>query len=412
MKKNLYICLLGLLALLSAPSSWAQGSKIGKLLVDEIISFSEKTGVDVMKAIDLEEQLTLRAWKVSKKNVADVNEKFKKGLGPNAKTFNALEHSGNIKIGESLMLDNGLHGRDLYPRAPKELIDPTGYAIAKEELEIRKRLLTDEARMQKIRNLLEKPGFLERISWSELVPPGEEINFLVSQITPQTQYLIIGEEMSNPKTGDSLESVEDAAIDLVEQINLKLGKHREIFVFSGFLPVGFFQIPGQGIIPEFEDEHMAELCAANEIPIIGLERFNTEGTFWQTIEGLRLRNQKWLETIRNYRDFYPDALFIIHAPQHHVSYDEPYSLGKLLSKENVLVTEIGSDVSRLANDLTVTEKKAFALPSTERKRLQDDAIIDMDPYPVLDYETVRVLRIKDPAASRLFGFDARITVKP
>lgn len=58
---------------------------------------------------------------------------------------------------------------------------------------------------------------------------------------------------------------------------------------------------------------------------------------WKSLSGLYLRNQAWLRVIRQYRQKYPDALFIIHAGAWHTGYIMPFSLAQSFAPQETFV---------------------------------------------------------------------------
>lgn len=81
------------------------------------------------------------------------------------------------------------------------------------------------------------------------------------------------------------------------------------------------------------------------IPIIGLEadfvggsikddnlettcEFLSQDSVWESLEGMRIRNQHWLEVYNRIRAEHPDAIIIIHTGSAHASYLMPFSISR------------------------------------------------------------------------------------
>ena len=104
---------------------------------------------------------------------------------------------------------------------------------------------------------------------------------------------------------------------------------QRIILFSESYPEGFrfdFMDESTALLDRLEDP-ILRTAGDLEIPVIGLEpQFVTSHPVGADvkIEGIRLRHERWLKTIRDYRERYPDALFIVQAGRGHISYYEPY----------------------------------------------------------------------------------------
>ena len=147
---------------------------------------------------------------------------------------------------------------------------------------------------------------------------------------------------------------------------------------------------GGGLEPGFVFHNHSNLLLTDEV-----ERETLWPDFrrrvWSSWEGVRLRNQAWLKTIRTFREKYPDALFIVYAGVGHVLYSETYSLGNALAGAKTLVVNL------------------YPPQSVVRLSLEELG----EPYDLFDVATDeqfihdRLVQFADPALSRLFGADVR-----
>ena len=237
------------------------------------------------------------------------------------------------------------------------------------------------------------------------VAPTREMTWLARQVTPETQYLLLG-EIHAPEIGNALP-------DLLRELR-RTQKDRPIFLFTEFLPerqewghldVGTLYFPNQ--------EFIWNTAYVQRIPVIGLEphfiyqtqlqlmerdpfhqgRTMPGNNIWQSLAGVRMRNQHWMPILQEYRAQYPDALFIVYAGNAHVSYSEPYSIANRLSKQNTLVALLypEQDVWRVSGKTSVLTSKFDAW--TNGKFVKDN-----------------IVQFDLPVFSRIVGFDIRIRI--
>ena len=169
--------------------------------------------------------------------------------------------------------------------------------------------------------------------------PSDQVQWLVQQIAPQTTQLFLGEEHGYPE-------IRQFVAQLVGQLRTKQPT-RPIILLTEFLPENFSwthhantaHLP-EGLHPYFA---IWDQLLENQVPVIGLEHplalddscnvryLNDKGiltkqTVWASLEGVRLRNERWQKTLQQYRANFPDALFIIYAGADHVMYNRPFTL--------------------------------------------------------------------------------------
>ena len=125
-------------------------------------------------------------------------------------------------------------------------------------------------------------------------------------------------------------------------------------------------------------------------------------SIWATLEGVRLRNERWINTLSSYRTKYPDALFIVYTGADHALYNRPFSLATHFPQEQTFVTALYPDKG---TDF-ISDGKWWHVPSmTEKSYLGPLEQIHKQadfPQPVLKWST--------PQLSQIAGFDVRIKI--
>lgn len=148
-------------------------------------------------------------------------------------------------------------------------------------------------------------------------------------------------------------------------ILLKKNPGREVFVLMEFY--------SKGHVLKFSEEHellensvwpqeryypLLKALEDRNIPVIGLEPDFVSGTLenealetdctlycsnapnttiWETLEGIRIRNQHWLEVYNKIRAEHPDALIIVYAGSGHLSLLAPFSLPREIPGKNFVI---------------------------------------------------------------------------
>ena len=411
MKKIIHVVITGILFLAGAAPLWAQisegvkGAQNAAKAVEKAASgnLSKEVGKAVNRAslaakqAKLAQQLEERALEVHYRGVEKVPSVFVQNYRETLKRY--TQHAFAKEV----------NPYELYPNAPEGLTPETlGYYITiKDDLQVRKSSAAQYEKEEQARALWNSAGFLKKIRLSNAVPEGKEAKWLASQIKPDTQYLLVGVE-HNPNVTKML-------TDFLGEI-VRTGEYagRQIFLFSQSYGEGFRQNPPKDeMVKELLEELVEDPVLFNamvlNIPVIGLEpSFVRSGrNFWvlNRPEGMRLRHERWLQTIRLYRERYPDALFIVYAGAGHISYGKPYSLGDALAGEKTFVTEIGFNGICWESDEDVLRYMGG------RDLDVDEVVEEINDLDNVLREANRVLRIEDPKESRAIGFDARITVE-
>ena len=243
-------------------------------------------------------------------------------------------------------------------------------------------------------------------------PQEQDMAWLATQITERTNYLLIGEI-------HGFREIQSEIRYLLDQL-LQQHPKREIFLFTEFLPGNKIwgktvkHSPPQTISYNVLWHH----ATWNGITVVGLEpQFveqnrwtsmqyqtvsdETKGTLagplqqsvWASLEGLRLRNAQWLVTLKDYRQRYPQALFIIYAGAGHILYSEPYSIGTVLAGPDTFTAAL------VPERMKEEDGKVTSLTTTFDELTRGE---------FLD----RVLQFKDETLTKLAGFDVRIRIAP
>lgn len=234
---------------------------------------------------------------------------------------------------------------DVYPYASflkKENLPD--YFLARHNLEIQKWL---PILQRQEHELSQRADEFYKVQQKITHPASQDMAWLARQVTNEHRYLLIGEEHIIPQ----------ARAHMVELL-AELGQSdRQVILFTEFLLEGQHG-EGSDYLTQYQPVWQAAQQAG--IEVVGLEPefvddiFNTQFVFpaplvprpskpsrdvWTSIEGVRIRNAHWLNILNQYRELYPQALFVIYAGSGHVEYGEPYSLGaKLAGPQTLVVT--------------------------------------------------------------------------
>ena len=236
------------------------------------------------------------------------------------------------------------------------------------------------------------------------------IPWLTEQIPARTTTLFVG-EMHGFK--EIHQSVEMLLISLHEQ-----NPNREIILFTEFLPKDFQWSedvrPYSLALPDYAP--IWQQAARKGIPVIGLEEevsfydfCDVEGidpqgnvkviSQWAHLEGMRIRNESWTDTLTAYRKKYPHALFVVYTGAAHSSYYFPYSLSTALHNERPFVLTLYPDKYFKLNGRGLIGQMVAATHEEPLEALTKHIMFKQ-----------AVLQFKDPELSRLAGFDVRLKI--
>ncbi len=203
--------------------------------------------------------------------------------------------------------------------------------------------------------VLQKQSFLQKnqatqeLKLRQVIPTQEDMQFVLSQIPDDVQYILIGEV-------HGYWLIERAIADLINKIGERFTE-RPIFLFTEFIQQGKIPTSTRSIARVIspignpnEKKHLSVFEAAfkQNISIVGLEPTfvshisnemlysdsRLDRSMWASREGTALRNQFWKQTLEKYRAQFPDAIFIVHSGNAHLDYTEPTSIGKALKENN------------------------------------------------------------------------------
>ena len=185
--------------------------------------------------------------------------------------------------------------------------------------------------------------------------PDEPISWLAEILPPTTTQFFIGEAHGYPEI-----------YQFVAQLTHQLRTHqpnREIILFTEFLPENFKWTghrPNITQVPEIFHKYFSIWDQARQanIQVVGLELpnavddyckvryLNAQGTLdkqsvWSSLEGVRLRNERWQKTLAAYRAQHPNALFVIYTGADHSMYNRPFTLTN--EKEQTFVSVLYPD---------------------------------------------------------------------
>ena len=226
--------------------------------------------------------------------------------------------------------------------------------------------------------------------------PENPVTWVAQQVPTDTDNLVIGEI--------HLDEIPQAMIPMLDVLTERMNG-REIIFLTEFLPKGHVldvehdldmldqkpirnfrkrnyplwkalherNIPVIGLEPEFvegslEDECLATACDFYAIPEEYSAPVPTD--VWVNQEGLRIRNQHWLEEIQNQRKAHPNALFIIYAGKKHTSYLEPFSIARELPGKKFVIEVLSKGFAPDLENLLISKQMPDCFPLTDPQLAQ------------------------------------------
>lgn len=283
----------------------------------------------------------------------------------------------------------------LYPDHPF-LISPsqTGkYMTARSN-----RLLIQEVqRLKQLRKQIDNnlPRLQRQAARSE--HPKNPVQWLVRTIPSQTNQLFIGEFHEQT-------SIYKFVSQLLPALRKRFAQ-REIILFTEMLPANFIwngQTRATSKLPASLSDYFPiwQVASQANIQTVGLELPEAIAcpcltlctgpkeneyirSIWDSLEGIRLRNESWQRIVDTFRQQHPDALFIIYTGSAHVFYNHPFTLAR-------------------------PDKNTFVLVFYPQEYLsytpQDNKLLVPLTFPQ------RVIKWQTPDLPPLAGFDVRIAV--
>lgn len=175
----------------------------------------------------------------------------------------------------------------------------------------------------------------------------QDLPWIAAQLPKDLSYLLLGECHYRIDTKAQI-------LRFIRYLHYFAQPERKIIILTEFLPENVVWEPGTPLTGDYVElepiwAHFRQLG----IPTIGLEpdfmfndfssniaekselgkidQLNASHTWVGSLEGVRLRNARFLKTIEQVHQDHPDALLIIYAGGAHVEYSQPYSLGDALA---------------------------------------------------------------------------------
>lgn len=259
---------------------------------------------------------------------------------------------------------------DMYPNAAPFLTTNrqlANYFTAQNNREI---LKYSRAQNEHYQQLLAQVPLLKERQQLINIPVNQDMEWLAQQIPADTDYLLLGEH-------HGFEIIQTQMGELLTQLRARF-TNREIILFTEFLPrqlqynspefLKYWQDASylSPYLPLWEKAYTLHIRTEGLEPIFRLlttsKQLTHVGTLtylpdgiWSSPEGMRLRNQAWLEVLQEFRQQHPDALFIVQTGFAHVDYTQPYSLGSALkNRGNTFVVGFFPGVTSLRDAPSIT----------------------------------------------------------
>ncbi len=288
------------------------------------------------------------------------------------------------------------------------------YLAARNNVLVRNELRRAQALQYELEQAL--PAF-EQAAAQMPQPPtdiSQIITQVASQISPTVQYIFVGEE-------HGYADIRQGVTTFVTALRAQYPQ-RPLFLFTEFLPAQESWPVGNSrhSVPDYLHVYFPiwQQVTQQQIPVIGLEPayavmdqcrvklgnvsvFCSKKSVWETLEGVRLRNEAWQQLLDNYRTRFPQALFIIYTGADHCMYNRPFALPNHYAPGSSFVLTL-HPASRTEYHSDGFLKIAHEVQVPARGPLERLAQQDKFPQPVLQW--------KDPDLARICGFDVRLKV--
>ena len=250
---------------------------------------------------------------------------------------------------------------------------------------------------------------------NQVAQPEDPTLWLAAQIPLEANQIFLGEVHGYPEIKQTVREL----IGIIRQIQPR----RQIILFTEFLPEKFtWEGPSsQGHIPTYLHKYIPiwNTAIQNRISVVGLEprpviqshctcsytapngQTHNQLPIWATLEGVRVRNEHWMSILSQYREQYPDALFIMYTGAYHALYNCPFSLAANYPKETTFIAALYPD-----------KKYKYTSPG----KGQAATLIESPYSGPLEYLTQQAdfpqpaLKWSSHQLSKVAGFDARIKI--
>lgn len=309
----------------------------------------------------------------------------------------------NLQVGPSKHLRSPIQATPthLYPQAtflkPENLSD---YFLAQNNKEIVKILPLVQEREKIVLNSI---SHLKTTQEFVNHPHTEDMNWLASQITPNISTFLLGEVHYKPE-------IQENIVDLLSHLRAQ-NPTREIILFTEFLPqdsvwgIDIKKSPFEvytkvwksatdnniltiGLEPNFVEDNDVEMIYHSASSRWDFLAACYHQNIWASLEGLRIRNENWIQTLNKYRTLHPDALFIVYAGSGHLIATEPYSIATYFEQQNTFTAALFPDYDQIADTYQVSNFDKLTEGTFDE----------------------RVLFFKDPTSIKITGFNTRIKI--
>ena len=188
--------------------------------------------------------------------------------------------------------------------------------------------------------------------------PKNPVRFVAKAIPAQVNTIAIGEV-------HGFENIQQFIARFLPEVRKKYPK-REIFLFTEFAPKGSEYIGDDWILLDPRRTDIWQTAAKNRMKIIGLEPKEVLADhsilnvhlgknsyllvstphgirrlpFFASANGIKWRNEAFLQTIQEYRAQHPDALFIVYTGDAHVNTRFPFAITQSLGLQETFVISL------------------------------------------------------------------------
>ncbi len=120
---------------------------------------------------------------------------------------------------------------------------------------------------------------------------------------------------------------------------------------------------------------------------------------WASLEGVRLRNERWEKTLARYREQHPNALFIIYTGANHSLYNRPFTLANMPGEQPFVSVLYPTHYESFAPAGRFSGKIVAKPMRGPLEKLVDQ--LDLQ-HPIVKWESADL--------AQLAGFDVRIKI--
>lgn len=325
------------------------------------------------------------------------------------------------------LTDQGeLKVENIYPYAPDYLTEDLllEYMLTKHNMEIRKWYPIISARNVRLYNSF---ATLYRAAKPAMHPAAEDMAWLAGQVSKQTQYLVVGNV--------NVKNWEKYTLRLMQQLRRQHPDRKIILLdqYGAVDSVLWTMLDGQRKTGEDLLNIVTDVAESSILKSdMDIRRFedpledgilviqNGDGAipFENTLEGLRITSQAYMNQVAQVRAENPDALIVLSVNHMLADYSVPYSLGGKLYGPNTFVTHLSINPMEGGQGETLFDEVISPAESANLAGVETDLHLTEDTPLLTDMRVLQfnngVLPAQDglPATpiNRAVGFDARIFV--